>query len=176
MNADTPDKLKKLAPDIRWSPPVLYPQNPLEAAKELVSLKSKCLDVRDCVIRGEFREAGIILLYVSPRTEVTGTVVVHDMLGKAVKAQQKNRVQVAGIVGEMGARAEKAEVAYGTLMAKLGETDIVIGQAMRGQLGAMTPSQILVLDDVKEAIDYFDEFLEIIAPPSKPKAKRFKLI
>jgi hypothetical protein len=149
---DTPEKLLMNAPDLRWVPPVQYPKTYKSARDELNPLQQRCMGLNDIVLKGDLTKAGTELLGILPRLTVAGRVVVQTL----VEAKSKNN----GV--NLSMKAYRAEVAHTELLNKLGQCDILIGQAISGQLGVMAPAQLHILSDLREANALFDEFLRSI--------------
>jgi hypothetical protein len=143
---NTPEKLRANAPDLRWVPPVEYPKTYRSARAELDPLQRRCLGLDAIVLRGNFTEAGTELLGIVPRLTVAGRVVIASL------SERK----------EMSMKAYRAQVAHTELLNKLGQTDIMIGQAISGQLGATAPAQLQILSELRDANELFDEFLRSI--------------
>lgn len=158
---DTPEKLKQYAPDVRWVPPVSYPKSYKEAKSELNSLQQRCATLDSAVLQGNLTEVGIELLGIIPRLTVDGRFVIQTL--NEAKSQ-------TGV--DMSMKAYRAESAHSELLNKLGQCDILIGQAINGQLGAPAPAQLQILGDVKEANTLFDEFMRSIPDDFKPKKIR----
>jgi len=158
---DTPEKLAKNAPDVRWVPPVQYPKSYAEAKTELASLQKRCTALDSAVLRGNLTEVGIEILGIVPRLTVDGRVVIQTL----------NRAKAIDGV-DLSMKAYRAESAHAELLNKLGQCDVLIGQAISGQLGAPAPAQIQILSDVKEANSLFDEFMKSIPDDYKPGGKK----
>jgi hypothetical protein len=143
---NTPEKLRLNAPDLRWVAPVEYPKTYKSARAELSALQQRCLGLDATVLKGNLTEAGIELLGIVPRLTVAGRVVISNL------SERK----------DLSMKAYRAEVAHAELLHKLGQTDIMIGQAISGQLGAMAPAQFQILSELRDASELFDEFLRSI--------------
>lgn len=155
---DTPEKLARYAPDVRWVPPVAYPKTFAQAKSELESLQTQCAALDDAVLKGNLTEVGVTLLGIVPRLTVDGRVVIQTMND----AKRTNGV-------DLSMKAYRAESAHNELLNKLGQCDVLIGQAIRGQLGAPAPAQIQIMTDIKEANLLFDELMKCIPDNFKPK-------
>lgn len=161
---ETPEKLARYAPDIRWVPPVSYPSGYKEALAELCDLRERCKLLDSLVLGGKLESAGVEILGIMPRVTVAGQVVVAALLEKGI-SQKKGG---GGNEGDLSMRAYRAEVAMTELLTRLGQCDIEIGQGLRGDLGALTPAQIQILSTVREANTAFEEFLKAIPGDFKP--------
>jgi hypothetical protein len=158
---DTPEKLATFAPDVRYVPPVPYPKSYTEAKSELDSLQKRCAALDGLVLRGNLTEVGVEILAIIPRLTVDGRVMIQDLNDAKV---------ISGV--DMSMKAYRAESAHVELLNKLGQCDILIGQALAGQLGAPAPAQIQILSDVKEANELFNEFMKSIPDDFKPGKKK----
>lgn len=158
---DTPEKLAKFAPDVRWVPPVRYPKSYSEAKRELDSLQKRCAALDGLVLGGNLTKVGIEILDMVPRLTVDGRVVIQDL--NDAKAS-------TGV--DLSMKAYRAESAHVELLNKLGQCDILIGQALGGQLGAPAPAQIQILSDVKEVNALFEEFMNSIPRDFNPGNER----
>ena len=158
---DTPEKLAKFAPDVKWVAPVRYPKSYSEAKSELNSLQKRCAALDGLVLGGNLTEVGIEILDMAPRLTVDGRFVIQEL--SDAKAS-------TGV--DMSMKAYRAESAHVELLNKLGQCDILIGQALRGQLGAPAPAQIQILSDVNEVNALFDEFMNSIPSDFKPGNKK----
>ena len=158
---DTPEKLAKNAPDVRWVPPVQYPKSYTDARAELASLQKRCAALPDLVLKGNLTNVGIEILGIIPRLTVAGRVVIQSL------DDAKNKQGV-----DMSMKAYRAEVAHTALLNMLGQCDVLIGQAISGQLGAIAPAQLHILEDVGEANVLFNEFTKSIPDDFKPGDKK----
>ena len=59
-------------------------------------------------------------------------------------------------------KAYRIEYALNELLGYLGETDVLIGQGLRGELGVSAPAQIQILSSLGDAKKEFDELLRAI--------------
>jgi hypothetical protein len=143
---NTPEKLRLNAPNLRWVAPVEYPKTYKSARAELNPLQQRCLGLDAIVLKGNLTEAGTELLSIVPRLTVAGRVVISNLNERK----------------ELSMKAYRAEVAHTELLNKLGQTDIMIGQAISGQLGAMAPAQFQILSELRDANELFDDFLRSI--------------
>lgn len=161
---ETPEKLSRYAPDVRWVPPVNYPSGYREALAELYDLQERCKILDSLVLGGKLESAGVEILGIVPRITVAGQVVVGALLEKGNSQKKGGR----GDEDDLSMRAYRAEVAMTELLTKLGQCDIEIGQGLRGDMGALTPAQIQILSTVREANTAFEEFLQSIPGDFKP--------
>ena len=158
---DTPEKLRKNAPDLRWVPPVEYPKSYKDARAELNSLRQRCVGLGDVVLKGNLTEAGIELLGIFPRVTVAGRVAIRDI--REAPSSQGD---------DMSMKAYRAEVAHTELLSRLQQSDLLMGQAIAGQLGASAPAQIQILSEIREANAFFDELVQILPEELKGVGKK----
>ena len=59
-------------------------------------------------------------------------------------------------------KAYRFEYAMNELLGYLGETDVLLGQGLRGELGVSAPAQIQILQSLSEAEREFDEMLRVL--------------
>ena len=59
-------------------------------------------------------------------------------------------------------KAYRFEYTMNELLGLLGETDVLIGQGLRGDLGVSAPAQIQILSSLNDARTEFDEMVRII--------------
>jgi hypothetical protein len=59
-------------------------------------------------------------------------------------------------------KAYRFEYALNEVLGYLGESDVLIGQGLRGQLGVTAPAQIQILASLNEARREFDEMMRVI--------------
>ena len=147
---DTAEKLNKFAPGIRWVPPVEYPKSYRDARTEMLSLRDSASNLKEIVIKGLFVDAGSRLLSLIPRVTVAGRVMIQTL--EATKGTNE----------DLSMRALRLEAAHTELLGKLGQCDIIVGQALSGQLGSTTFAQIQILGELQEADVLFDELIRAI--------------
>ena len=159
----TPEQLKKYAPDIRWVPTIVYPKNYIAAKDELIQLFEN--DVKDMipslVNKGELILAGVEILRVVPRITVCGRVILSS-LNNPNNDNKKNKNKNESNQNDFSMKAYRFEVAYNELLGNLGSADVLIGQSLNGQLGSVTMAQIQILDELKNAIEHYDEMMKAL--------------
>jgi hypothetical protein len=156
---DTAETLAKFAPGIRWVPPVEYPKSYNDAKKEMISLRDSVSSLNEIVLKGNLVEAGSLLLGIVPRLTVSGRVMIQTL------------EETKGKKDDLSMRALRLQAAHTDLLGKLGECDIIIGQALSGQLGSTTFAQIQILSELKDADALFDELIRAI-PESYNQGKK----
>lgn len=145
---DTPENLRKLAPDLKWVPPPVYPTSEIEAVGELKQLREDLDVVIEFVKRGELTKAGVEVLRMVPRITVDGRVVIRGL--------QRNE--------SLNLKAYRFETAHSDLLIALGSVDVLLGQGISGQLGSITMAQILCLQELERAKECFIDLVKSIPP------------
>ena len=148
---DSPEKLAQFAPGVRWVPPIQYPKAYNAALAELQPLKQRTAALNDWILKGNLTAVGVELLSIIPRLTVSGRVVISNLEGSS---QDKRNG-----ASDVGLRALRIEASYLELVAKLNSIDILIGQALRGDLGSLTAGQIQILSELREANSLFDDMM-----------------
>jgi hypothetical protein len=98
------------------------------------------------VLKGQLTEAGVILLDSIPRLTLASRVVLSEL-----EKDDKNKM-----------RSMRAEAVFPELFIKLSQTDILMGQALRGELGVSAVAQIQILAILKDANQPWDELLPVL--------------
>ena len=152
-------------------PPIEYPPN-FSAASDQVQQQRVKLDlVKDLILKGDLNQGGLVLLDVVPKVSAAGKVILKgfgDAVNKERNLQMKRIKSNDGTIissekaTTLDMRAYRFEYSINELLGYLGEVDILIGQGLRGELGASAPAQILILSSIDEAQREFDEMLRII--------------
>jgi hypothetical protein len=158
---NSPEKLAQFAPGVRWVPPIEYPATYKAALAELQPLKQRTAALNDWILQGKLTEVGVELLSIIPRLTVSGRVVVSNLEGSS----QEKRTGAS----DLGLRALRIEASYLELVAKLNSVDILIGQALRGDLGSLTAAQIQILSELRDSNNLFDDM--ILAVPKDFKVR-----
>jgi hypothetical protein len=155
-----PEILKRFAPDLRWVPPVQYPKTYKEARTELALLQMKCLTLEETTIKGNLTDVGVQVLEIIPRVTVCGQVLI-----RALSSEEE---------GSSSMKGYRAEVAHSELLGRLGQCDVLIGQALKGQMGAMAPAQIQILSEIREANSFYDDLMRAIPETVNDKSSQKK--
>jgi len=144
---DTPENLARFAPDMKWVELPAYPKTYKEATAALKEVASTCQEkIPELVLKGQLTEAGVILLDSIPRLTLAGRFVLSEL-----EKDDKNKM-----------RSMHAEAAFPELFIKLSQTDILLGQAIRGELGVSAVAQIQILALLKDANQHWDELLPVL--------------
>lgn len=183
--ASSPDQLKLYAPDLDWVPPVKYPTSYNEAIQSLRKNRSKLDEAKKFVSEGNLEGAGLSILEIVPH--MTAAVIVirrqytnasNAERNKTMKIYMKGRVGMSNGMSDadsmdsnpstnpQSTRLEmtnlKIENAFDDLVGVLGECDILLGQALRGDLGAIAPAQIAILQQLILCANDFDALIRAV--------------
>jgi len=165
----TPEKLKLFAPDLRYVPPVVPPESYKDSIKELIAIYKENIEekgdrrLRTTILGGNLTEVGVIILGIMPRVTVAGRVVLEELEESSSSSLYR------------------AEVAMEEISIGLGQIDVEILQAIKGQLGLITVAQLSILENLKEVEAAYSDLLKVIAPDtvaplsSRKKSKKIKL-
>jgi len=176
---DSPEKLKAYAPDLNWVEPVQYPKTYEDAISQLNQLRQQLEVAQEYVANGQLEASGISLLDIIPKTNAAGITIVQTInkalineRNKAMKSKKRkdgeyveNPSTNKGTILEI--EASRVQTALNELLGYLGEIDVLLGQGLRGDLGAPVPAQIQILENFAECKREFDNFLATI--PEKPR-------
>ena len=114
-----------------------------------------------------------MLLDIIPKVTASGKVILKS-LGTAANTERNKEMKKVDADFENGNSSEsknvtslemkayRVEYALNEVLGYLGETDIVLGQGLRGQLGASAPAQIQILSSLAEATKEFDELIRAV--------------
>lgn len=169
---NTPEKLKLYAPDLRWVPPTPYPRTYGEALNQLKDQRQQLDAAQDLVARGDIEKAGLALLEVIPKVSAAGIVIIR-MFDDASNSERNlamklNRSESIGNDGNPSSsvkatalemKAYRIKYTLNELLGYLGETDVLIGQGLRGDLGAPAPAQIQILNSFSDCRKEYDNLL-----------------
>jgi len=157
---ETPEKLKVYAPDIKWVPPIEYPTNFQTAVNQLKEQRQILDLVQEKVAIGDIRQGGLMLLDVIPSVTSAGRYIVRTFSSSAINERNKSSDSDESKILEM--KVYRIEYALNDLIGYLGETDVLIGMALRGELGVSAPAQIQILGQLGDARKGFDDLLRVI--------------
>jgi len=149
----TPEKLKLFAPDLRFVPPVVPPGSYQDCIKELVGIYKENIEngdrgslLRAKILRGDLTEVGVIILAIMPRITVAGRIVLGELANTSSPVLYR------------------AEVAMEDISTGLGQIDVELLQAIKGQLGVITVAQLSILENLKEVEESYVDLLKVITP------------
>lgn len=154
---NSPEALKRNAPDVNYVKPTEPPKSVLLAKEQLLAQRAAADDIRDVVLAGKLQEAGIKVLNLIPK--VTGA-------GMTIQQHIQSSFPVSGS-GANQMRVLKYQQNFQELIALWSQIDVEIGQALRGQLGVSAVAQLEILKSLKEATTAFDEFLLAVESNTK---------
>lgn len=176
---ETPERLKAYAPDVQWVPPVEYPRGYADAVRQLKDQRGRVDAAKDLVATGNIEGAGLLFLDIAPKVASSG-IVIAKSFGKASSDERNLAMKKASrspgdaaVVGggsdgnpsstnravSLEMKAYRIQEALNELTGCLGQTDILIGQGLRGQLGVSAPAQIEILAEISECAREFDNLL-----------------
>lgn len=113
-----------------------------------------------------------MLLDVVPKISAAGKVILKGF-GNALNKERNLEVKRSksnniGAVNKgdksttIDMKVYRFEYALNEVLGYLGETDVLIGQGLRGQLGVSAPAQIQILSSLDDARREFDEMLRVV--------------
>jgi hypothetical protein len=154
----TPEEFQTLWPDLTYVPRIEKPKS-LESAMALLEAQRAIAvgEITQQVFRGDLEEAGISVLGLIPLIANGCNRVLQDL------AETKIRVS-GGMV--KGGDSDSLPPIFQNLENQVidvnwywNDCDLIIGQGLRGELGASAVTQIRVLTSLKDAIQALEEFL-----------------
>ncbi|KAL9186355.1 hypothetical protein ACHAXT_005593 [Thalassiosira profunda] len=179
----TPEKLKAYAPDLEWVPPVEYPPTYADAMAQLKQQRQQLDVAQDLIAKGNIEGAGLALLDIIPKTNAAGNVILKSFGQASNKERNKAMKSKTNNIGDeenlssnpsntpkatsLEMKAYRIDYALNELMGYLGETDVLIGQGLRGELGVSAPAQLQILSNFADCRKEFDNLL--LAVPEKVK-------
>jgi len=160
----TPEELHKFAPDLKYVPPIEYPES-FEVAMDILRAQRASADeIRQIILAGKLEEAGIKVLGLIPQVTSSSRRVFADLEAKirtnglvANKAKALVPTESETTVEEMA--IEMAEDQMNYVNGYWGDCDITIGQGIRGELGKMTVTQLAILEALRDATCALDDYL-----------------
>lgn len=163
--------LKQFAPDIKTDnvPVIGMPKDPMEAWQVLQAQRLAADDIVAVIRQGKLEEGGVKILNLLPRvgmagqlmiqTSLSSSTLVNDSALSAVEEENKQQQKKASI---QQLKEMQLESALNSVLNSFGECDIMIGQGIRGEMGAITAAQIHILNELRDAIRAYDDFLAIV--------------
>lgn len=178
---DTPEKLKVYAPDLRWIPPTLYPKGYTDALKQLKDQRLQLGTAQEFVAKGDLIMAGVTLLDVIPKINAAGVIIIQSF-ERASNNERNLTMKKNGNISTrrpsvdgntptsssstkataLEMRSYRIKNTLDELLGYLGETDILIGQGLRGELGVSAPAQLQILSCFVEITKEYDSLLTAI--------------
>ncbi len=157
---DTPEKLHKYAPDLKWVEPIKYPSNYQNAINQLKEQRQNFDVVQENIAKGDMKQAGLILLDVVPKVTAAGRYIVRSY--SIAANNERNKASDSEEAKVLDMKSYRIEYALNECLGYLGESDVLIGQGLRGQLGVSAPAQLAILEQLRDARKEFDEFLRVV--------------
>lgn len=155
-------------------PPIEYPATYSAAILQIKQQKTQLDAAKEYLLKGDLNQCGLILLDVVPKLSSSGKVILkafNDSLNKERNLQmkkQKGKNNINDAIKEsenatsINMKSYRFEYTMNELLGYLGETDVLLGQGLRGELGVSAPAQIQILQSLGEAEREFDEMLRIL--------------
>lgn len=162
---DTPERLAMFAPDVRWVPPPVPPASYETARREMEALRVESGALREVVARGDLTAAGVALLRMTPRVSLAGGLLVRTLSAEPAARPSSSS---SSSTTDLGLRAIRAEAAYAELLCSLNSCDVLLGQALRNELGSTIVAQLVILDELREANTSWDELHRAIPVDYRP--------
>jgi hypothetical protein len=145
---DTPEHLEKYAPELKYVPPIAAPDSSKMALEDLRTIQIQILaEIRSKVFLGDLLSAGTSVLYILPRVRVDGECI--------LKYWSTDNKQ---------SDIDMFQMSLDRLLVNLNQLDIMLGQALRGQLGALTPAQIQILSLLQDVDEAYKDMLLCLQP------------
>ena len=157
---ETPEKLQKYAPDLKWVEPIQFPSSYHNAINQLKEQRQTFDVVQENVAKGDIKQGGLILLDIVPKVTAAGRYIVQSYSSAANNERNKDFDSEEAKTLDM--KAYRIEYALNECLGYLGESDVLIGQALRGELGVSAPTQLAILDQFRDARKEFDELLRVV--------------
>ena len=173
---DTPERLKLYAPDLRWVPPTPYPRTYDIALDQLRDQRHRLDDAVDLVAMGDIEGAGLAILDVIPKVGAAGIVVIR-LFDDASNKERNMAMKLNGtevIIGNDGnpsstpkataleMKAYRIKYTLDELLGYMGETDVLMGQGLRGELGVSAVAQIQILGSLSDCRKEYDTLLRTV--------------
>ncbi len=157
---ETPEKLRKYAPDLQWVEPIQYPSNYQNAINQLKEQRVNFDVVQENMAKGDIKQAGLILLDVVPKVTAAGRYIVRSY--SIAANNERNKASDSEEAKVLDMKSYRIEYALNECLGYLGESDVLIGQGLRGELGVSAPAQLAILEQLRDARKEFDEFLRVV--------------
>jgi len=157
---ETPEKLKMYAPDLKWVEPIQYPATYQDAINQLKEQRQNFDVAQENIAKGDIRQAGLILLDVVPKVTAAGRYIVSSY--SIAANNERNKASDSDEAKTLDMKSYRIEYALNECLGYLGETDVLIGQGLRGELGVSAPAQLAILDQLRDTRKEFDDFLRVV--------------
>lgn len=156
----TPEALKRFAPDLNYVPPLVAPSSVTLAWEIMETQRLAVNDIQQIVQQGRLEEAGIKVLNLVPKVTQSGKVILEDCFQHIVQS-----LSTTSVVKEL--TMNRLESQWELVLGLWGETDVMIGQALKGQMGVSAVAQIYLLTQIKDATAAMDDFMTLAALTSE---------
>ena len=181
----TPEALRKFAPDLQWVAPIPPPQNVDMAWDLLEAQRLAANDIYHVVQQGRLEEAGIKILNLIPIVTTTCQMILDDALiqvaqSNAARARQQQQEQQQELRTDNSSNNDSAlmtlasnrlEAQCALALGLWGETDIMVGQGIRGDLGVSAVAQLQLLHQLEEATAALDDFVALVTSVTPGRRK-----
>ena len=157
---ETPEKLQKYAPDLKWVEPIQFPSSYQNAINQLKEQRQNFDVVQESVAKGDIKQGGLLLLDIVPKVTAAGRYIVKYFSSAANSERNKDFESEEAKTLDM--KSYRIEYALNECLGYLGESDVLIGQALRGELGVSAPAQLAILDQFRDTRKEFDELLRVV--------------
>mmetsp|Transcript_1722 Transcript_1722/g.2391 ORF Transcript_1722/g.2391 Transcript_1722/m.2391 type:complete len:301 (+) Transcript_1722:150-1052(+) len=157
---ETPEKLQKYAPDLKWVEPIQYPSNYQNAINQLKEQRQNFDVAQENIAKGDIKQGGLILLDVVPKVTAAGRYIVRSY--SIAANNERNKASDSDEAKALDMKSYRIEYALNECLGYLGESDVLIGQGLRGELGVSAPAQLAILEQLRDARKEFDEFLRVV--------------
>jgi hypothetical protein len=163
----TPEALQKFAPDLRYVPPIPAPTSLAQAWDILDTQRLAADDIQQVVQAGRLEEAGIKVLNLVPKVTSSGKMILDDALQRIIA--NKSSSSSSNVVQEM--TMNRLESQWEMVVALWGESDVMIGQGLKGDLGVSAVAQLQILKQLQEANAALDDFMASAAAASGKRSQ-----
>ncbi len=162
------------APDLKWVPPAPYPRTYADALDALREQGRRLDEAVDRVASGNIEGAGLTILDLIPKVNAAGLVVIRTF-DDASNEERNSAMKQNGANGTVGTdgsdpsstpratsldmRAYRIRYALDEFLGCMGETDVLVGQGLRGELGVSAVAQIQILSSLSDCRKEYDILL-----------------
>jgi len=104
------------------------------------------------------------LLDIIPKVTAAGKVILLSLTMASNKEKNMNMKKKKADPNsiDIDMKSMRIEYSLNEVLGYLGETDVILGQGMRGQLGVLAPAQIQIMSSLSEARREFEELLRAV--------------
>lgn len=144
----TETALKKNAPDLSYVPPIVAPKSVSDALETLRKQRLLADEIVQIVTAGRLEEAGIKVLELLPKVTMAGRLIVNarlDIQGASDAIQELQQQQLQN--------------SFDQVYVSWNSVDVLIGQGLRGEMGASVVAQLTILAELKDATRALDDLI-----------------